>query len=140
MFSYNSSTNRLAYYIGNVDGSFALRANYLVNVGNIGGNTPGTEFCIGNRVTKNNVAESLMYPGGLNNFIYADEAFAGPLIDEYFGVNNKYDEASFYADLNSWVKMGEDTFPNVTDTKGEMTGGSLIGGNEEDFVELPTVA
>ena len=140
LFSYNSSTNRLAYYIGNVDGSFALRANYLVNVGNIGGNTPGTEFCIGNRVTKNNVAESLMYPGGLNNFIYADEAFAGPLIDEYFGVNNKYDEASFYADLNSWVKMGEDTFPNVTDTKGEMTGGSLIGGNEEDFVELPTVA
>ena len=83
----------------------------------------GTEFCVGKRVTSNNVAESLMYHGGLNNFIYADEAFAGPLVAEYFGVNNTYDEAGFYGDLTSWVKMGEDTYPNVVDTLGALTGG-----------------
>ena len=139
LFTYDGTTNkRLKYYIGNVDGSYALRANYLVNTANIGGNTVGPEFSIGNRVTKNNVAESLMYVGGLNNFIYADEAIAGPNIAEYFGVNNTYDEAGFYGDLNSWVKMGEDSYPNVTDTLGALTGGELKEGTEEDFVEIPS--
>ena len=138
MFAYNGTTDkRLSYYIGNLDGTYSMRANYLVNTANIGGNTPGTEFCIGKRVTKNNVAESLMYHGGLNNFIYADEKFAGPVVAEYFGVNNTYDEAEFYGDLESWVKMGEDTYPNVVDTLGALTGGQLIGGTEDDFVEIP---
>lgn len=139
LFTYDgTSTKRLKYYIGNVDGTYNLRAAYAVNTGSIGGNTVGAEFSIGKRVTKNNVAESLMYPGGLNNFIYADEAFAGPLVAEYFGVNNTYDEASFYGDLNSWVKMGEDSYPTVDDTLNALTGGELIGGTEEDFVEIPS--
>ena len=93
--------------------------------------------CIGKRVGSNAVAESLMFVGGANNFIYADEAFAnGPLIDEYFGVVNTYDEASFYGDLNSWVKMGEDAYPTVTDTLGALTGGSLVDGTEDDFVRF----
>ena len=139
LFCYDGTTNkRLKYYIGNVDGSYALRASYLVNTVNIGGNTVGTEFSIGKKVTSNNVAESLMYAGGLNNFIYADEPLAGPLVSEYFGVNNTYDEASFYGDLNSWVKMGEDTYPNVVDTLGALTGGALIDGTEDDFVEIET--
>ena len=62
----------------------------MVNIASAtgGNNDPGTNFCIGKRVTSNNVAESLMYHGGLNNFIYADEAFANasPLVAEYFGV------------------------------------------------------
>ena len=139
LFTYDgTASKRLKYYIGNIDGSYALRANYLVNTANIGGNTVGTEFSIGKRVGNNAVAESLMYPGGLNNFIYADEAFAGPLVAEYFGVNNTYDEASFYGDLNSWAKFGEDTYPNVVDTLGALTGGALIDGTEEDFVEIPS--
>ena len=139
LFTYDgTASKRLKYYIGNSDGSYALRANYLVNTANIGGNTPGSEFSIGKRVTKNNVAESLMYVGGLNNFIYADEAMAGPNIAEYFGVNNTYDEAGFYGDLNSWVKMGEDAYPAVTDTLGALTGGELIDGTEDDFVEIET--
>ena len=129
---------RLKYYIGNVDGSYSLRGNYGVNPAIIGGNSPGSEFTIGKRVTSNNVAESLMYVGGLNNFIYADEAMAGPNIAEYFGVNNTYDEAGFYGDLNSWVKMGEDVYPAVTDTLGALTGGSLVDGTEDDFVEIET--
>ena len=137
LFTYDgTATKRLKYYIGNIDGSYALRASYGVNTTNIGGNDVGTNFCIGKRVTSNAVAESLMYHGGLNNFIYADEAFAGPLVAEYFGVNNTYDEASFYGDLTSWVKMGEDTYPNVVDTLGALTGGTLIDGTEEDFVEI----
>ena len=140
MFSNDGTNGFLKYYIGNVDGSYSLRG--VVNIASAtgGNNNPGSTFCIGKRVGSNAVAESLMYHGGLNNFIYADEAFGGPIVDEYFGVNNTYDEASFYADLNSWVKMGEDTYPNVVDTKGALTGGTLVDGTEEDFVEIPDVA
>ena len=135
LFTY--ADNRLKYYIGNVDGSYALRANYLVNVANIGGNTPGDNFCVGKRVTSNNVGESLMFHGGANNLIVAAEALGGPLVEEYFGVNEVYDESSFYADLTSWAKMGEDPYPNVVDQKGAMTGGELLYGTEDDFVEIP---
>lgn len=141
LFTYDgdsaTGTPRLKYYIGNIDGTYNLRASYSVNTSSIGGNTVGSEFTIGKRVTNNAVAESLMYVGGLNNFIYADEAMAGPNIAEYFGVNNTYDEAGFYGDLNSWVKMGEDTYPSVVDTLGALTGGSLVDGTEDDFVEIP---
>ena len=77
-----------------------------------------------------------MFHGGINNVITADEALAGPLVQEYFQVSETYDESSFYADLVSWVKMGEDVFPTVSDEKGVMTGGSLVDGNEDDFVEI----
>jgi hypothetical protein len=137
LFAYDGTANkRLKYYIGNVDGTFSLRANYLVNTANIGGNTVGTDFCVGLRVGSNAVAESLMFHGGANNLIVADEALAGPLVTEYFQVSETYNEASFYADLTSWVKMGEDTYPNVVDVKGALTGGELIDGTEEDFVEI----
>ena len=140
LFVNDGSAGFLKYYIGNVDGTYSLRG--VVNIASAtgGNNNPGSEFTIGKRVGSNAVAESLNYVGGLNNFIYADEAFANasPLIDEYFGVNNAYDEASFYPDLNSWVKMGEDTYPNVVDTLGALTGGSLVDGTEDDFVEIET--
>ena len=138
LFSNDSTSGFLKYYIGNVDGSYALRGTVNVASATGGNNNPGSNFCIGKRVSSNAVAESLMYVGGLNNFIYADEAIAGPNIGEYFGVNNTYDEASFYGDLNSWVKMGEDTYPNVVDTLGALTGGELIDGTEDDFVDIET--
>ena len=134
LFTYDGTTNkRLTYYIGQPDGSFAQRANYLVNTTNIGGNTPGAEFCIGKPVSN-----SIYYHGGLNNLITADEKLAGPIIDEYFAVQETYDQASFYDDLSSWAKLGEDPFPTVVDTKGDLTGGELINGTESDFVVIET--
>jgi len=138
MFANDGTTGFLKYYIGNVDGTFALRGVVNLASATLGNNNPGTNFCIGKRVGNNAVAESLMFHGGMNNTIIADEAFANasPLITEYFQVNETYDESSFYADLTSWVKMGENDFPEVTDTKGVMTGGSLVDGNADDFVVI----
>ena len=138
MFVNDGTAGFLKYYIGNVDGSYALRGVVNIASATLGNNNPGTNFCIGKRVGSNAVAESLMFHGGMNNVITADEPFANasPIIDEYFGVNETYDESSFYADLTSWVKMGENDFPEVTDTKGVMTGGALINGNEDDFVAI----
>ena len=134
LFTYDGTTNkRLAYYIGNADGTYAQRANYLVNTANIGGNTPGTEFCIGKPA-----ANSIYYHGGLNNLVTADEKFAGPIVDEYFAVQETYDQAGFYDDLSTWAKLGEDPFPTVVDTKADLTGGALINGTESDFVVIET--
>ena len=142
MFVNDGTAGFLKYYIGNVDGSYALRGVVNIASATLSNNSPGTNFCIGKRVGNNAVAESLMFHGGMNNVIAADEAFANasPLIQEYFQVNETYDQASFYPDLTSWVKMGENAFPEVTDTKGAMTGGALINGTEEDFVEIPDPA
>ena len=55
----------------------------------------------------------------------------------YFqSVGEAYDEQSWYADLNSWGKLGEDPYPNVVDTVGGLAGGELINGTEEDFVPI----
>ena len=136
MFANDGNAGFLKYYIGNVDGTYALRG--VVNIASATGsqNSPSTNFCIGKRVSNDAVAESLMFHGGMNNVVVADEAFANasPIIQEYFQVNETYDESSFYADLTSWVKMGENDFPEVTDTKGVMTGGSLVAGQPDDFV------
>ena len=140
LFVFYKAFSRLRYYIGNVDGTYNLRASYFVNTASIGGNNPGTKFCIGKRVTSDAVAQSLMFHGGANNVIVTDEPLEGPLVEEYFQVSETYDQSSFYADLTSWVKMGEDTFPTVSDEKGAMTGGALIDGNEDDFVEIPDPA
>ena len=139
MFVNDGTVGFLKYYIGNVDGSYGLRGVVNIASATLGNNNPAANFCIGKRVGNNAVAESLMFHGGMNNLIAADEAFgnASPLIQEYFQVNETYDQSSFYADLTSWIKMGENTFPEVTDTKGAMTGGALINGTEEDFVEIP---
>ena len=138
LFANDGTAGFLKYYIGNVDGSYALRGVVNIASATLGNNNPGSNFCIGKRVGNNAVAESLMFHGGMNNVITADEAFANasPLIAEYFGVNETYDEASFYADLVSWLKLGENNFPEVTDAKGIMTSGALINGNEDDFVEI----
>ena len=137
LFAFDKDLSRLRYYIGNVDGGYNLRASYTVNTANIGGNNPGNNFCVGKRVTNNAVAESLMFHGGANNLIVAAEPLDGPYVQEYFQVSETYDEASFYSDLTSWAKMGEDTYPEVVDVIGAMTGGALIDGNEDDFVEIP---
>lgn len=134
LFTYDGTTNkRLAYYIGKADGTFAQRANYLVNTANIGGNTPGAEFCIGKPA-----ANSIYYHGGLNNLVTADEKFAGPILDEYFAVQETYDQAGFYGDLSTWAKLGEDPFPTVVDTLSDLTGGELKNGTESDFVVIET--
>ena len=78
---------------------------------------------------------------GVNNFI----GMQGPMgttdrLSYFESVGEAYDEQTWYPDLNSWAKLGEDPYPTVVDTVGGLTGGALINGTEEDFVpiESPT--
>ncbi len=51
---------------------------------------------------------------------------------------DEFTAMELYSDVVAYAKLGEDTFPNVTDEKGVLTGGSLVNGTAEDFKDIPT--
>ena len=63
---------------------------------------------------------------------------SGPNVEEYFQIQETYDQADFYGDLSTWAKLGEDPFPTVVDTLGDLTGGELMNGTDADFVVIET--
>ena len=44
-------------------------------------------------------------------------------------------QLSYYNSIIDYVEFGDDAFPNVSGVKGSLSG-SLIGGQEEDFVNI----
>ena len=86
------------------------------------------------------------WDGGVNNLIGSDIEFTGSFIEEYFQNQSNNPEspdefftgAEFYPDLSFYCKLGEDSYPQVTDDKGFLTGGELFNGSPEDFKDIPT--
>ena len=139
LFTYSATTNRMKYYIGDpATGVYALRANYLVASQTRTNNTPDGVLKVGDAVTTGSAA-GLHWDGGLNNMIISDHELTGPQIAEYFQSGEAFDANEFYDDVTTWSKFGEDVYPAVTDVKGNATQGSLIGGTEQDFVDVPQV-
>ena len=84
--------------------------------------------------------------GGVNYLIGSGIQFTGPFVEEYFQ-NQSVDPdnpdafftgAEFYSDLSFYCKLGEDTYPDVTDEKGTLTNGELFNGSSDDFKDIPT--
>ena len=73
----------------------------------------------------------------MNNLIISDKVLVGPQVDEFFQTGEAFTEHEYYADLTTYARLGEDTFPEVADTKGNATG-ELINGAANDFVDVPT--
>ena len=79
----------------------------------------------------------LHFDGGVNNFIGMQSGFGPTDLASYFeSGGEEFDQQTWYPDLNSWAKMGEDSYPIVVDTLGALTGGELVNGTEEDFVPI----
>ena len=108
----------------------------------------GSTLCIGKEWTGvgGSTFSGVNWDGGVNNFIASDMVLSGPFIEEYFQdqsgdpdapSSDSITSAEYYDDLVSFCKLGEDTFPNVVDTKGNLTGGALINGTDDDFVDIP---
>ena len=139
LFTYNSTTYRMKYYIGDpATGVYNLRANYLVASQIRTNNTVDGVLKVGDAVTAGS-AVGQHWDGGLNNMIISDHELTGPQIAEYFQSGEAFDANEFYDDVTTWSKFGEDVYPAVTDVKGNATQGSLIGGTEQDFVDVPQV-
>ena len=136
LFTYDASTYRLKYYLGEpASGTYALRANLLVNA-NTRVNQVGNSLCIGKGVNTN-LGTSALWDGGVNNLIISDQVLVGPQIDEFFQTGEAFTEHEYYADLTTYARLGEDTYPNVVDTKSNATG-VLVNGAANDFVDIPT--
>ena len=136
-FEYTTSNNYLRYFKGQPGQVPALVGTLVVNATNLAANDPGDDFAIGRGNGKTNYEELLHWDGGVNNFI----GMQGPMgttdrLSYFQSVGEAYDEQTWYPDLNSWAKLGEDPYPTVVDTVGGLTGGALINGTEEDFVPI----
>jgi hypothetical protein len=135
---YCKTTHRLKYYLGDpATGVYALRANYLINATMQADNAPSGQLCIGKAVQSGHVTTAVSWDGGVNNLILSNTQMQGPQLDEYFQTGEAISSAEYYADLTTWAKLGEDTYPTVTDQKGNATGGSLVGGAANDFKDVP---
>ncbi|MEL7477286.1 MAG: hypothetical protein AAGJ17_00125 [Pseudomonadota bacterium] len=140
LFVNDASTGKLRMYVGTPEGSFAERALLTVTDAMRNNQQLGTSICIGKGFDGPGGAtfDGAMWDGGVNNVIGMARAMATPEINQYFQLGDQFSVMEFYPDLAFHLKLGEDTFPNVTDEKGNLTGGSLVNGTAEDFVNIPT--
>jgi len=151
LFTYNATTNRLKYYLGEPAlGTYAMRANLLIPASMVSGQSVGTALEIGNGWTGTGGAgfSGNHWDGGVNNLIIADMELTGPQVAEYFQdqsgdpdapSSDSFLQAEYYPDLTSYCRLGEDTYPDVVDDKGNITGGALVNGTSDDFKDVPTL-
>ncbi len=139
LIAYDTTNNHLRYWKGQPGSPPTLVGTLTVNAANLTANDPGDDFAIGRGNSQTGAQELLHWDGGFNNCIGMQGALSATQLLEYFeSIGEAYDEATYYPDISTWAKLGEDTYPTVTDTKGALTGGTLENGTEEDFVVIPT--
>jgi len=142
LFTYNSTTNRLKYYLGEPSlGTYAMRANLLIPASMVSGQNHGSALEIGNSWDGPGGAtfDGTHWDGGVNNLIVSNTELTGPQLTEYFQTGEDFTTHEYYSDLTSYCRLGEDTHPNVVDDKGNMTGGVLVNGSADDFKDVPTL-
>ncbi len=149
LFTYNASAKRLKYFIGNpANGSFAMRANLRIPQTMIDGQNISGGLKIGSGWTGNggSLFSGVNWRGGVNNLIGSSLAFTGAFLNEYFQNQSNdpenpdqfFYQSEFYDDLDFYCKLGEDTFPTVSDEKSFLTGGVMTNGTIDDFKNIPT--
>ena len=135
LFTYDHTTSRLKYYLGNpVAGTYAMRANLAVNSTVKSGSSHDANLYVGK-----GSGSIIHWDGGVNNMVMSDQVLTGPQVAEFFQTGEDFTTHEYYPDLTSYFRLGEDTFPNVVDDKGNVTGGVLVNGTSEDFKDVPTV-
>lgn len=141
LFTYNAAEKRLRYYIGDAStGTYAMRANLAIPQTMVDGQNTTGGLAVGKPFTGVGGSGFSGYnlEAGVNNLIVSGITMTGPQLDEYFQTGEEFAAMELYADVVSYAKLGEDTFPTVTDEKGVLTGGVLVNGTAEDFKDIPT--
>ena len=149
LFTYNAATKRLKYFLGDpVAGTYAQRANLAIPQTMVDGQNIAGGLKIGGSWTGFGGAgfSGINWNGGVNNLVASDMEFTGPFLAEYFqnqsvdpeNPSDTFSGTEFYSDLVTYAKLGEDVFPAVVDSLGNMTVGTLENGAENDFKDIPT--
>lgn len=116
----------LEYYLNGV------RRAYLSFNSNVSNNDPSGNLLIG----KNGNNGGYWY-GGIVNAMFlkgASSQLSSTQVNEYRNTAVP-SQLSYYNSIIDYVEFGDDAFPNVSGVKGSLSG-SLIGGQEEDFVNI----
>lgn len=149
LFVYCATSKRLKYYLGNPsNGQYAMRANLRIPQSMIDGQNISGGLKVGDNWSGvgGSYFSGVNWNGGINNLIGSEIKFTTPFVEEYFQ-NQSIDPdnpdafftgAEFYDDLSFYCKLGEDTFPQVTDEKGNLADGEMYNGSAEDFKDIPT--
>jgi len=149
MFTYNATTKRLKYYLGDpATGTYAMRANLAIPQSMVDSQDIAGGLKIGGEWTGvgGSSFSGINWNGGVNNLIGSDMEFSGPFVEEYFQNQSSdpdnpdafFQQAEFYPDLTFYCKLGEDVYPNVSDEKSTLTSGELFNGSADDFKDIPT--
>jgi len=135
LFTHDAATRRLKYYLGDpAAGTYAMRANLAISSNTYTPNQVGTSLCVGKAVSTN--IGGIAWDGGVNNLIISDQVLVGPQVDEFFQTGEDFTTHEYYADLTTYARLGEDSYPAVVDSKGNATG-TLVNGAADDFVDIP---
>lgn len=140
LFTYNAATTRLKYYLGDpAAGTYAMRANLAVNSTVRSANNLSGSLCVGKSMdmTSGYAGQQVGWDGGLNNLIISNTELVTTQVAEFFQTGEAFTEHEYYPDLTSYMRLGEDAFPTVSDDKGNATG-ALYNGTSADFVDIPT--
>lgn len=141
LFTYSATDKRLRYFIGDPStGAYVQRANLAISQTMIDGQDITGGLCIGKAWSGEGGSNFSGHPwnGGLNNLLIADITWNATAQTEFFQSGEEFVNMELYDDVVAYAKLGEDTYPNVSDEKGNLTGGQLVDGTAEDFVDIPT--
>ena len=135
LWVYDATTKKLAYYISYTDGSYTRRANISIPQTYIDAQTPGSELAFskpwsgtGGAAFSGGCYEAVLTHWVLSPHAWTDEElvsyFASPIED--------LPSLPLYDKVSSYIVPG--VYPNLTDVKGTLSNGQLIGGEEADFL------
>ena len=150
LLTYNATEKKLRYYAGEPGTSYGIRSTLTIPQTMIDGQNITGDLEIGKAWSGVGGAGFSGYHlnAGIDNFIVSDIAFGSGFVEDYFmdvsgdpeaPASDSFMSAEYYADLVAFCKLGEDTFPDVTDQKGNLVGGALVNGTADDFKDIPTV-
>ena len=135
LYSFDHTTQKLKYYIGEKGGSYAQKASISIpdtfaTVQQLGS---GLEFGMPFSGTGGANFSSNLWMGGVGDMLISKHAWNTAQVAEYFAVADKdFSTLSYYGlEVYAWLKPG--TYPALVDAKGNVPDGALINGSATDF-------
>ena len=135
LWRYDSNEKKLAYYISYEDGSYSRKANITVPQSAIDAQTPGPELAFSKPWSGQGGAafSGSCYEGVLSHWILSPHAWTEEELVKYFAsAIEDLPTLALYDKVSSYIVPG--VYPNLTDLKGTLSNGQLIGGEEADFL------
>ena len=112
-YVYDLATKTLQYFVGS-GGTYSRKANISVPQTAIDTQVVGSNFSISKPFDGPGGAtfDGSHWQGSLNNCLISKQAWTTEQLVELFALADEdFPSLSFYSDIYSWIRMGEDTFP-----------------------------